>query len=53
MLKLAPEVPVIIMTSFATVTSAVEAMKDGAADYIAKPFDHDEMVMLVLRRLSA
>jgi len=46
-LKLAPEVPVIIMTSFATVTSAVEAMKSGAADYIAKPFDHDELVMLV------
>lgn len=46
-LKLAPDVPVIIMTSFATVTSAVEAMKSGAADYIAKPFDHDELVMLV------
>jgi DNA-binding NtrC family response regulator len=46
-LKLAPDVPVIIMTSFATVTSAVEAMKNGAADYIAKPFDHDEMVLLV------
>ena len=46
-LKMAPEVPVIIMTSFATVTSAVEAMKSGAADYIAKPFDHDELVMLV------
>ncbi len=46
-LKLAPEVPVIIMTSFATVNSAVEAMKSGAADYIAKPFDHEELVMLV------
>ncbi|MDJ0739490.1 MAG: sigma-54 dependent transcriptional regulator [Gammaproteobacteria bacterium] len=46
-LDIAPEVPVIIMTSYATVTSAVEAMKNGAADYIAKPFDHDEMVMLV------
>ena len=46
-LELAPEVPVIIMTSYATVTSAVDAMKSGAADYIAKPFDHDEMVMLV------
>jgi DNA-binding NtrC family response regulator len=46
-LELAPGVPVIIMTSYATVTSAVEAMKSGAADYIAKPFDHDEMVMLV------
>lgn len=46
-LELAPGVPVIIMTSYATVTSAVEAMKNGAADYIAKPFDHDELVMLV------
>ncbi len=46
-MTLAPGVPVIIMTSYATVTSAVEAMKDGAADYIAKPFDHDELVMLV------
>ena len=35
------------MTSYASVTSAVEAMKSGAADYIAKPFDHDELVMLV------
>jgi DNA-binding NtrC family response regulator len=50
--KLAPEVPVIIMTSFATVSSAVEAMKSGAADYIAKPFDHDELVMLVDRVLG-
>jgi DNA-binding NtrC family response regulator len=46
-LDAAPDVPVIIMTSYATVTSAVDAMKHGAADYIAKPFDHDEMVMLV------
>ena len=46
-LKLVPDVPVIIMTSYATVTSAVDAMKSGAADYIAKPFDHDELVMLV------
>ena len=50
-LKLAPDVPVIIMTSYASVTSAVDAMKGGAADYIAKPFDHDEMVMLVDRVL--
>jgi len=46
-LELAPDVPVIIMTSFASVASAVEAMKSGAADYISKPFDHDELVMLV------
>jgi len=46
-LELVPDVPVIIMTSFASVASAVEAMKSGAADYISKPFDHDELVMLV------
>ena len=51
-LELAPDVPVIIMTSYATVNSAVEAMKNGAADYIAKPFDHDELVMLVDKVLS-
>ena len=46
-MELAADVPVIIMTSYASVTSAVEAMKGGAADYISKPFDHDELVMLV------
>jgi DNA-binding NtrC family response regulator len=50
-LELAPSVPVIIMTSYASVSSAVEAMKNGAADYIAKPFDHDELVLLVERIL--
>ena len=50
-LELAPGVPVIIMTSYASVSSAVEAMKNGAADYIAKPFDHDELVLLVERIL--
>jgi len=44
-------VPVIIMTSFASVPSAVEAMKLGAVDYIAKPFDHDELLMQVERVL--
>ncbi len=48
----APGVPVIIMTSYASVRSAVEAMRDGAVDYIAKPFDHDEMVMAVERALN-
>ncbi|HEY0634596.1 MAG TPA: sigma-54 dependent transcriptional regulator [Gammaproteobacteria bacterium] len=44
--------PVLIMTSFASVRSAVEAMKLGAIDYIAKPFDHDEMVLTVDRVLK-
>ncbi|MDH5183272.1 MAG: sigma-54 dependent transcriptional regulator [Gammaproteobacteria bacterium] len=46
------DTPVLIMTSYASVRSAVEAMKQGAVDYIAKPFDHDEMLMLVARVLN-
>ncbi|MES9843067.1 MAG: sigma-54 dependent transcriptional regulator [Candidatus Sedimenticola sp. PURPLELP] len=48
----APGVPVLIMTSYASVRSAVESMKKGAVDYIAKPFDHDELLMLVERTLK-
>jgi DNA-binding NtrC family response regulator len=49
--KCAP-VPVLIMTSYGSVKSAVEAMKLGAADYITKPFDHDEMLLVVRRILK-
>jgi len=48
----AADVPVLIMTSYASVRSAVDSMKMGATDYIAKPFDHDEMIMLVERTLK-
>jgi two-component system response regulator AtoC len=44
--------PVMVMTSYATVKSAVEAMKLGAVDYLAKPFDHDELLILVDRVLA-
>jgi len=44
--------PVLIMTSYSTVQSAVEAMKQGAVDYIAKPFNHDEMNITVKRILE-
>jgi len=47
---LSDNVPVIIMTAFATVESAVEAMKLGASDYIVKPFINDD-VMMTIRRL--
>ncbi|MCK5366275.1 MAG: sigma-54-dependent Fis family transcriptional regulator, partial [Gammaproteobacteria bacterium] len=46
------DVPVLIMTSFASVRSAVESMKQGAVDYIAKPFNHDEMLLSVERILD-
>lgn len=40
-------IAVIVMTSYATVSNAVEAMKLGAADYITKPFKRDELAMTV------
>lgn len=45
-------VPVLLMTSYASVKSAVESMRLGAVDYIAKPFDHDEMLETVERILT-
>jgi DNA-binding NtrC family response regulator len=51
-IRRAGEVPVLIMTSYASVKSAVEAMHQGAADYIAKPFDHDEMLHSIHRILE-
>ncbi|EAT11878.1 sigma-54-dependent Fis family transcriptional regulator [Bermanella marisrubri] len=46
------QTPVLIMTSYASLRSAVDAMKLGAVDYIAKPFDHDEMLIAVQRILK-
>lgn len=48
----APDVPVLVMTSYASLRSAVEAMKLGAVDYIAKPFDHEEMLDCVRNILA-
>ncbi len=50
--RLNPEIPVILMTAFATVQSAVAAMKQGAADYLTKPVDLDELELLVARVLE-
>jgi len=41
--------PVLIMTSYASIRSAVDSMKAGAADYIAKPFNHDEILIVADR----
>ncbi len=47
-----PEVPVIVLTAHGTIQLAVETMKAGAADFIVKPFDRDE-VLFVLRKAFA
>ena len=50
--SLAPPLEVIIITAYGTPASAVQAMRQGAYDYISKPFDNDEMVLLVDRALE-
>lgn len=52
LIQAAGDVPVLIMTSYASLRSAVDSMRMGAVDYIAKPFDHDEMLAAVKRVLS-
>ena len=49
MIRLAPDTPVLIMTSYASLRSAVDSMKLVAVDYIAKPFNHEEMLQTVAR----
>jgi two-component system response regulator HydG len=47
-----PEVPVILVTAFATVETAVEAMKAGAFDYLKKPFEPEELEIVVSRAVE-
>ncbi|MBW2193049.1 MAG: response regulator [Deltaproteobacteria bacterium] len=44
-----PDLCVVMMTAYATVETAVEAMKTGALDYLLKPFDLDTLVPMVIR----
>ena len=44
--------PVIMMTAFGTVETAVAAMKEGAFDFITKPFDTDHLLFLIKRALE-
>ena len=45
--------PVIVMTAFGSVEAAVSAMKEGAFDFITKPFDTDHLIILIKRALEA
>ena len=47
-----PSVPVIVMTGHGTVESAVEAMRQGVADYVTKPVSWDEMLVVIRRELE-
>ncbi|GAB4288089.1 MAG: sigma-54 dependent transcriptional regulator [Methylophaga sp.] len=47
-----PDLPVVMMTAYGTVQSAVEAMHQGASDYLLKPFDADDLLARVQRYVS-
>jgi two-component system nitrogen regulation response regulator GlnG len=46
------DLPVVILTAYAKVHGAVEAMRTAAFDYLAKPYDHQELVRVVRRALA-
>ncbi|HYN74352.1 MAG TPA: sigma-54 dependent transcriptional regulator [Candidatus Methanoperedens sp.] len=50
--KQAPEIPVLVITAFGNVETAVEAMKNGAYDFIGKPFQRDQLLLSVERALE-
>src|ERR1041384_4810022 len=47
-----PSIPVVLMTAFRSIETAVRAVKEGAFDYIRKPFNIDELVAIVRRALA-
>ncbi len=47
-----PDLPVVLMTAFATIGTAVQAMKLGAFDYVQKPFESDEILIIIDRALE-
>ena len=51
--KKSPETPVIIITGFATIESAVDTIKRGAFDYLAKPFSPEELRVIVRKALES
>jgi DNA-binding NtrC family response regulator len=50
--KMDPQAVIIIITAYASVESAIAAMKMGAYDYIQKPFKHDELLLTIARALE-
>jgi two-component system response regulator HydG len=50
--KKLPTVPVVLMTGYSDVSTAVKAMKNGASDYISKPFNPDEVLLVIENALK-
>jgi two-component system response regulator HydG len=50
--RIAPEAQVIVMTAYGTIESAVEAIRRGAYDFLAKPFKEDELLLRVSKALE-
>ena len=50
--KIQPDVAFVIMTAYATVDTAVSAMKKGAYDYLVKPFDPEELTLMMQKIVS-
>lgn len=48
-----PELPVVLITGYAAIDNAVEAMKNGATDYLSKPFSNDEIVNKVKNAIDS
>jgi two-component system response regulator FlrC len=51
--RMKPYLPVVLMTAYGTVTQAVAAMREGATDYIVKPFDARALIDMAQRQLAA
>lgn len=47
-----PDIPVVLMTGYSDVNTAVKAIKNGAADYISKPFNPDEVLLVITNALK-
>ncbi len=50
--RIAPDLPIVIITAFGSIQTAVEAMRLGAFDYVTKPFSNDELLLVVARALE-
>jgi two-component system, response regulator FlrC len=50
--RMRPDLPVVLMTAYGTVAQAVAAMREGATDYIVKPFDAQALIDMARRQLA-